>query len=136
MFALVYVNVLTSLWRYNNKFTRCTKTLLNLYTWQFLKICTIPNPHINHLKIFLNYFTVKPPNSGHPKERTCLEWLEKLLVPKVKIFFKLPPKSGDLSKADNFLKSHRCPLFRGFTVFWKWWKLPNFTIQRFNLSFL
>ena len=32
------------------------------------------------------------------------------------IFFKLPPNSGHLSITDNLPKTHRCQLFRGFTV--------------------
>ena len=49
---------------------------------------------------------MKPPNSGYPK-----------LVPNVTVFFKLPPNSRHLSITDKFLKTRRCPLFRGFTVF-------------------
>ena len=59
---------------------------------------------------------VKPPNSGYPKQRTCLEKRTKILVPNVTIFFKLPPNSGHLSITDKFFKTSRCPVFRGFTV--------------------
>ena len=33
------------------------------------------------------------------------------------IFFKLPPNGGHLSITEKFLKTRRCPLFSGFTVF-------------------
>ena len=48
--------------------------------------------------------------------RTCTGWRTKHLVPNVTIFVKFPPNSGHLSIADKFLKTRRCPLFRGFTV--------------------
>ena len=60
--------------------------------------------------------TVKPPNSGHPKQQTCHEQRTKRLVPNVTIFFKLPPNSGRLSITDKFFKTRRCLLFRGFTA--------------------
>ena len=60
---------------------------------------------------------VKPPSSRHPKQRTCLEQLTKCLLPNVAIFTKLPPNSRSLVITDRFFKTHRCPLFRGFTVF-------------------
>ena len=60
---------------------------------------------------------VKPPSSGHPKQQTCLEWRTKSLLPNVAIFAKLPPNSRSLLITDKFFKTHRCPLFRGFTVF-------------------
>ena len=37
---------------YNSKFTRYTKTFLNPYTWQFLKIYSICNYHQNHTEEF------------------------------------------------------------------------------------
>ena len=39
--------------------------------------------------------------------------------------FSLPPSSGHLLTTDQFLKTRRCPLFRGFTVLWKncYWHL-------------
>ena len=49
--------------------------------------------------------TMKPPNRGHPKQRTCHEQQTKHLVPNVTIFFKLPPNSGHLSIMDKFFKN-------------------------------
>ena len=43
---------MTSLWCHNGKFTRCPKSYFNLHTWQFLKICSIPNSHRNHTEEF------------------------------------------------------------------------------------
>ena len=60
---------------------------------------------------------MKPPNSGHPKQRTCFEQRTKQIIPNVTVFFKLPPNSGHLSIRDNFFKNRRCPLFRVFTVY-------------------
>ena len=40
------------------------------------------------------------------------------------IFLKLPPNSEHLSIKDNFFKTLRCPLLRGFTVF-AYLKKPN-----------
>ena len=48
--------------------------------------------------------TVKPPHSGHPKQRTCFEYRTKCLVPNVAIFVKLPPNSGHLLIKNNFLR--------------------------------
>ena len=59
--------------------------------------------------------TMKPPNSGHPKQWTCFEQQAKCLVPNLTIFVKLPPNSGH-PIADKFFKTHRGPLFRGFTI--------------------
>ena len=59
---------------------------------------------------------MKPPNSGHPKQRTCFEQRTKCLVPNITIFAKLSPNSGHLLITDTFFKTRRCPLFRGFTV--------------------
>ena len=61
--------------------------------------------------------TVKPPNSWHPKQRTCLEQRTKCLVTNVTIFVKLPPNSGCLLITGKFFTTRRCPLFRGFTLF-------------------
>ena len=44
----LYVNIMASLWLHNSKFTSCTKTFLNPYTWQFLKTYRIPKPHRNY----------------------------------------------------------------------------------------
>ena len=54
----LYVKIVTSLWRHNNKFTSFTKTFLNPYTWKFLKIHSMPNPRRNHKEKFceLDYF--------------------------------------------------------------------------------
>ena len=54
----LYVKIVTSLWCHNNKFRRYTKTFLNICTWKFLKIHSIPNPHRNHKEKFceLEYF--------------------------------------------------------------------------------
>ena len=60
--------------------------------------------------------TVKPPNGGHSKQRTCLEQRPKCLVSNVTIFVNLPPNSGHVSIADKFFKTRRCPLFGGFTI--------------------
>ena len=59
---------------------------------------------------FINY-------SETSQQRTCLEQQTKCLVPNVAIFVKLPPNSGKILIRNNFLKTRRCPLFRGFTVF-------------------
>ena len=48
-----------SLWCHNSKFTRCIKTLLNSYTWQFLKIYSILNFHWNHEEEFCQLFYFK-----------------------------------------------------------------------------
>ena len=91
--------------------------------------------------LFLAFsYTVKPPNSGHPKQRTCLQQPTKCLVPIVTIFAKLPPNSGDLLIMENFLKSGRCPLFRGFTVYFfcfelKFSKVKKRIFQRNGIIF-
>ena len=77
---------------------------LKLYTTK-----TASRPPVFHI-------TVKPPNSGHPKQRTCPEWRTNHLVLNVTIFLKLPPNSGHLSITDKFFKTRRCPLIRGITV--------------------
>ena len=59
--------------------------------------------------------TVKLPNSGHPKQQSCLEQWTKCLVPNMTIFVKLPPNNGYLLITDKFFKTHRCPLFRDFS---------------------
>ena len=70
-------------------------------------------------------YSVKPPNRGHSKQRTCHEQRARHLVPTVTIYFKLPPNSGHLSITDKFFKNRWCPLFRGFTVYPSWRKLHN-----------
>ena len=54
----LYIKIVTSLWRHNNKFTRYTKTFLNTYKSKCLKIHSIPNSHRNHKEKFceLDYF--------------------------------------------------------------------------------
>ena len=85
---------------------RTAKVLMNWLTKKFLLRKTSHN--------FLSQIiTVKPPNSGHPKQRT------KCLVSNTTIFVKLPPNSRHLLITDNFFKSRRCPLFRGFTILMK-----------------
>ena len=80
---------------------RTVKVLMNWLTKKFLLRKTSHN-------FWSQIITVKPPNSGHPKQRT------KCLVSNTTIFVKLPPNSRH-----NFFKSRRCPLFRGFTVLTK-----------------
>ena len=60
-----------------------------------------------------SYCTVKPSNSGHPKQRTCLWIADKMFSPKCLLNY-LP--IVNLLITGKFLKNRRCPLFRGFTV--------------------
>ena len=60
--------------------------------------------------------TVKPPNSEHTKQRTCLEQRTKYFVPNVTISVKLPLNSGHLLITDKFFKTRSCVIFRGLTV--------------------
>ena len=64
----------------------------------------------------MSFYSVKPPFSGHSKQRTCHEQRTRHLVPIVTIYFKLPPNSGHLSITDKFFKNRWCPLFREFTI--------------------
>ena len=85
---------------------------------------------------FVFVATVKPPNSEHCKQRICLEQQTNCLVPNVTIFVKLPPNSGHLSVTDKFFKTRRCPLFRGFTVFYVASKVGVFFLcELFNFNF-
>ena len=67
-------------------------------------------------KLLLKVITVKPPNNGHPTQRTCHEQQAKHLVPNVRIFLKLPSNSGHLLITNKYFKTGRCLLSRGFTV--------------------
>ena len=60
--------------------------------------------------------TVKLPNSGHPKQQSCLEQWTKCLVPNVTIFVKLPPNNGYLLITDKFFKIHRCSAIQRFQL--------------------
>ena len=89
----------------------CTDNItycLELFSWQHQLLLGINSLISIVLNLFAN--TVKPPNSGPPEYRTCLEQrTKKCLVPNVTIFVDLPPNS-------KFFKTRTCPLFRGFTV--------------------
>ena len=65
--------------------------------------------------LFLAFsYTVKPPNSGHPKQRTCHQQRTKCLVPIVTIFAKLPPNSGNLLIMDKFFKVRQVSAIQRF----------------------
>ena len=64
--------------------------------------------------------TAKPLNSGHTKQRTCLEQLTKSLVSNVTVLVKLPSNSGHLLTTEKKFKTRMCPLFRGFTLYGKY----------------
>ena len=74
--------------------------------------------------------TVKPSNSGHPKQWTCLEQRAKRSVPNMTICDKLPLNSRHLSITDNFFQTRRCPLFRGFTVSLIWQTVLILSLSR------
>ena len=49
-----------------------------------------PCRKLHKCALFLAFsYTVKPPNSGHPKQRTCLQQRTKCLVPIVTIFIRM-----------------------------------------------